>query len=78
MGAEAHFDGEMRNLDSFCCCVYKILVVIGKMVDVDKRRILLDLLIRMTVDGVEVGNIFLRVEEVCTLSNYWIYLPLNG
>ena len=38
VGGEAYSHEEMRKLDSFCCCLYKILVVIGEMVDVDLMK----------------------------------------
>ena len=36
MGAEAYSHEEMRRVGSFCSCMYKILVLIGEMVDVEK------------------------------------------
>ena len=38
--AETYFHEETRGVDSFCFCLYKILVVIGEMVDVEKEAYL--------------------------------------
>ena len=37
MGAKAYSHEEMRKLDSFCYCMYTILVVTGEMVDVENE-----------------------------------------
>ena len=68
---EACSHEEMRRLDSFCYCMYVILVVTDEMVDVKKFSIGLDLLIRMSVDILEIRSIFLRFKVCCRL-NYGI------
>ena len=37
-GAEAYVHEEMRRVDSFCFCMYMILVVIGEMVYVKNEE----------------------------------------
>ena len=52
LGVEAYFHEGMRRVESFCFCMYKTLVVIGKMFDVENEDKFV-FLIQMSVDGVE-------------------------
>ena len=63
VGVEAYFLEEMRTL-SFCCYRDMILVVTANMVDVETSTILLEVVIKLSVDGVEVRSIFLMVKEM--------------
>ena len=55
VGVEAYFLEEIRTL-SFCCYRYMILVVTANMVDVETSTILLEVVIKLSVDGVEVSK----------------------
>ena len=37
VGAEAYSHADMRKIDSFCFCMYRILVLTGEMVDVENE-----------------------------------------
>ena len=50
-GAKAYFHEEMRRVDSFCFCMYGILVVKDEIVDVENEAYSL-FLIRMSDRGV--------------------------
>ena len=39
VGAEAYSHEDMRQLDSFSCCMCRILMVISEMVDVDLMKL---------------------------------------